>query len=50
MDPNKASTVFVREVVNDELLERYLELPPFQRVFEEEVYKLTDIETNLVYA
>lgn len=50
MDPNNASTVFVREVVNDELLERYLELPPFQRVFEEEVYKLTDIETNLVYA
>ena len=50
MSLSDSSTVFVREIVNDELLERYLELPPFSRIFEEEAYKLTDIETNLVYA
>ena len=43
-------TVFVKETVHDELLERYLEKPPFLRVFQDEAYKLTDIETNLVYA
>ena len=46
----QASTVFVREVVADELLESYLEAQPFRRFVDEHTYKLTDIEIEILYA
>lgn len=43
-------SVFVKDVVADELLEMYLELPPFSRMLQEHSYKLTDTVTEMLYA
>jgi hypothetical protein len=45
-----ASKTFVKEAVHNDLLERYLELPPFSRMIEEITYKLTDSEDDVLYA
>jgi hypothetical protein len=45
-----SSTVFARDVIADELQEMYLEIPPFSRMLTEHSYKLTDSETEMMYA
>lgn len=45
-----ASKTFVSEALRNDLLERYLELPPFSRMIEELTYKLTDSEDDVLYA
>jgi hypothetical protein len=45
-----SSVIFVREIVADELLEAYLEVPPFKRFMDEHTYKLTDIDAEILYA
>jgi hypothetical protein len=46
----RASVMFVRQIIADELLERYLDLPPFNKLLQEFTYKLTDTQGNVVYA
>lgn len=45
-----SSAVFVREVVADEFIESYMSIPPFTRFVDDHIYKLTDIENEILYA
>ena len=43
IDVSDAQNTFVKEVVGDELIESYLEVPPFNRMVADQLYKLTDL-------
>lgn len=44
-----AQNVFVKESIKDELYESYLNVTPFNKLVDRHMYKLTDIDTEILY-
>ena len=46
---DQVQNIFVKESVADELYESYLSIPPFDKIVDGHMYKLTDIDTEILY-